>query len=120
MSGAHAALVGMHREEVLARFARYDAQLPYTEVDCVRWFIFLLGDAVVPPQAPSLHHFLSLCLSRPTPLIYSPEAGSLACSCHLHPPTHFSALKLLLSYPLSPSVRPSVRPTLSPSVSPSA
>ncbi len=43
MNGAHAALVGMHREEALARFARYDAPLPYTELDCVRWVVFLLG-----------------------------------------------------------------------------
>ena len=46
MNGAHAGLEGMHREEAVARFARFDAPLPYPELDCVRWMVFLLGACV--------------------------------------------------------------------------
>ncbi len=74
MNGTHAALEGMHREEALARFARYDAPLPYTELDVIRWVVFLLGEA---PLQVLLARFLACsCFSLPPP---SMEEGRLPC-----------------------------------------
>ncbi len=48
-----AGLLGMHREEILARFANHDVQLPFSETDYLRFFIHDLGDE--PIQASRFH-----------------------------------------------------------------
>jgi PAS domain-containing protein len=37
-----AALAGMHREELLARFAHHDVPLPFSDLDFLRFFVFFL------------------------------------------------------------------------------
>ncbi len=38
-------MLGMHGEEVMARFAAMDVRLPLSEVDALRYFFYDLGNS---------------------------------------------------------------------------